>query len=95
MSVLNKCMSEQQWCAAHAALGRCQGLEGSRKDKLDRYGDMARLGGTSGHLVREVPPSGLDKLPVTVPLLPMERSVVSPTTTSDMSLGEILPLMNP
>ena len=46
-----------------------QGLEGSRKDRVDRYSDMARLGGTAGHLVREFPPSGLDHSPVTVPLL--------------------------
>ena len=82
-------VSDQLWCTAHAAVGRYQGLEGSRKDKLDRYGDMARLGGTAGHLVREVPPSRLDKSPVTVPLLPVERSVMRPTTTSDMSLGAL------
>ena len=66
-----------------------QGLEGSRKDRIDRYSDMARLGGTAGHLVREFPPGGLDHSPVAVPLL--ERSPSSSSTASDVQLGAALP----
>ncbi len=62
-----------------------QGLEGSRKDRIDRYSDMARLGGTAGHLVREFPPGGLDHSPVVVPLL--EHSPSSSSTASDVQLG--------
>lgn len=48
---------------------RAQGLEGGRESRADRYGDMARLGGTCSHLLRESPPADLDHSPVPVPLL--------------------------
>lgn len=69
-----------------ASLNWVQGLEFGRESRADRYGDMARLGGTCGHLLREFPPAGLDHSPV--PVLLVESNSASERSSPSIPLSE-------
>ena len=70
-----------------ASLNWAQGLEFGRESEADRYGDMARLGGTCGHLLREFPPAGLDHSPV--PVLLVESTAASEHSSPSIPLSKL------
>ena len=81
-------------CTSHFVV--CvQGLEGGKESRADRYGDMARLGGTCGHLLRESPPAELDHSPVPVPLLEPTSAHARPGPHISLSEPPHCPSLHP